>query len=88
MDNAPYHSVILNKILNTATKIGDIIQWLQRNGIQFSAHDTKNELLQYVFKNQCKMYELHQLANERGHEVIRCFLIIVITIRLRMCGLK
>ena len=62
MDNAPYHSVTLNKIPNTSTKKGDIIQWLQRKEIQFSA---------YEIKNQCKMYELDQLANERGHEVIR-----------------
>lgn len=73
MDNAPYHSICINKIPNTSTKKQDIMHWLEQNGIHFSPSETKTELLQKVlpFKNRQKIYELDQLANERGHEIIR-----------------
>lgn len=73
MDNAPYHSVSINKIPNTSSRKRDIIEWLQQKGIEFSTAETIPELLQRVlpFKNQTKMYELDVLANEMDHEVIR-----------------
>lgn len=73
MDNAPYHSVSINRTPNTSSKKDEISEWLKNKGVSFSPSETKSELLEKVlpFKSSEKMYELDQLANEMGHEVIR-----------------
>jgi transposase len=75
MDNASYHSVTLNKEQNTSAKKKkkDIIDWLEQKRIHFSKTEARAELLKRVlpFRHGTKTYELDQLANERGHHVIR-----------------
>jgi len=73
MDNAPYHSVTTNKVPNTSTRRQDIINWLDRHDIDYTGINTRTELLTLVqpYRNQPKQYELDQLANERGHQIIR-----------------
>lgn len=73
MDNAPYHSISINRTPNTSSKKDEISEWLKNKDVSFSPSETKSELLEIVlpFKSSEKMYELDQLANEMGHEVIR-----------------
>lgn len=73
MDNAPYHSVLAEKIPSSSWRKNDIQNWLVGKKVPFNAFETKPELLQKVapFKTQTKVYELDTIANEMGHTVIR-----------------
>jgi transposase len=73
MDNAPYHSVQLNKAPTQASTKMMICEWLQRNEIPFENALRKSELLEIVKKNSdgTRKYEIDELAKERGHKVIR-----------------
>lgn len=73
MDNAPYHSVLAEKIPSSSWKKSDIQEWLNHKKIEFQFCETKPELLSRVapFKSQQKIYELDLLANEMGHTVVR-----------------
>ncbi|XP_054257237.1 uncharacterized protein LOC128999434 [Macrosteles quadrilineatus] len=73
MDNAPYHSVLAEKIPNTSWTKENIQNWLSAKNIQYSTSETKPELLARVlpYKTQPKKYELDILANEMGHTVVR-----------------
>ena len=73
MDNASYHSKLLNRLPTTSARVHEIKEWLEKNNVQYLPHETKMELLQrvYPFRNQPKLYELDQIAEERGHQVIR-----------------
>lgn len=73
MDNAPYHSVVWNKIPSSNSTKSEIITWLAKNEIQASINETKAELLGKLmpFKDKEKMYELDILAAQHGHTVIR-----------------
>lgn len=72
MDNAPYHSKVLNKAPNTSTKKKDITEWLVRNNIDHDAFHTKPELLVTVKKyNDRQVHKIDAIARNRGHEVLR-----------------
>jgi transposase len=73
MDNASYHSMKLNKCPTSNTRKGDIVAWLKENNISFSPHEIRTELLIRVKMNKPlhPTYELDQIANEMGHQVIR-----------------
>lgn len=73
MDNAPYHSVQLNKPPTSANKKAELIDWLQTNGIEANMQMLKVELLHLVqtHKPPAPTYVVDQMALEAGHQVIR-----------------
>lgn len=72
IDNASYHSMQLERIPTSNTKKGDIQEWLKKKNINFDKCEIKEELLRKVkASNPQKIYVIDNLANERGHEVIR-----------------
>lgn len=48
MDNASYHSTVVNKVPTTATKKADIENWLTEHGIPFETTLVKTQLLNLV----------------------------------------
>lgn len=73
MDNAPYHSVQVDKPPTQANKKQEIVSWLVRNGVEASPTLLKVELLNLVkaTKPSKLRYVIDELALEHGHEVIR-----------------
>lgn len=72
MDNASYHSVILNKAPTMAARKPEMQDWLREKGIPFVQAETKTELHHKIKLNSTeRIYELDQLANEWGHRVVR-----------------
>jgi transposase len=72
MDNASYHSAILNKAPSTNSRKSEIVDWLKKKNITVDPTDNRAELLQRVqLLKTCKIYELDQIANEQGHQVIQ-----------------
>lgn len=72
MDNASYHSVIINKVPNTQTRKSNIREWLRDNGIPYEDYHTKAELLCIVKRNTPDpIYEADEILNQCGHEVLR-----------------
>lgn len=73
MDNAPYHSVILDKAPTMATRKEDIINWLQRHNVTTSDSLRKAELLELVstLKPMFPKYAIDDLAEKHGHKVLR-----------------
>lgn len=72
MDNASYHSVQIDRQPTTATKKADIINWLKLKNIPCSEDLLKSELLELVkLSNHVTRYEIDEIANNRGHTVIR-----------------
>lgn len=73
MDNASYHSRILNKIPNTSTKKDDILNFMRDKGITIPKKiPVKSELLKiiktYNFKNE---YIIDELCKTHGHILLR-----------------
>lgn len=72
MDNAPYHSVVLNKAPNTSSRKQDIIDWLHNNNVNCSSELTKPELLELVKRNKPeKKYVIDEILKENHHDVLR-----------------
>ncbi|CAG4942704.1 unnamed protein product [Colias eurytheme] len=73
MDNAPYHSVQVDKPPTQASKKQEIVSWLARNGVEAGPNLLKVELLELVklTKSSKIRYVIDELALEHGHEVIR-----------------
>ncbi|XP_063899928.1 uncharacterized protein LOC135143917 [Zophobas morio] len=73
MDNASYHSKLLNKIPTTSTKKDDIIHFMRHNDIDIPAGKaTKKDLLNCIKQlNMPKQYRIDQIAKEHGHIVLR-----------------
>lgn len=72
MDNASYHSKIVNKAPTTSTKKADIINWLEANNILYDHLATKMKLLVLCKKNKDKQeYEIDNIAACHGHKVLR-----------------
>lgn len=73
MDNAPYHSVQLNKAPTCSARKDEIVRWLSVNNIQFEEKMRKAELLELVRRNKPlkTLYEIDSLAENHGHRVIR-----------------
>lgn len=72
MDNASYHSVIVNKPPTTQTRKSEIRGWLTFNGIAFEEYHTKAELLFFVKQNTPQpVYEADEILRQNGHEVLR-----------------
>ncbi|XP_029671493.1 uncharacterized protein LOC115240469 [Formica exsecta] len=73
MDNAPYHSVKLEKLPNTSWKKAEIIQWLENKGNEISESMVKVELLQIVAqqKNKFDKYVVDEMAKEDNKTILR-----------------
>ncbi|XP_069973641.1 uncharacterized protein [Penaeus vannamei] len=72
MDNAWYHSKILNKTPTVNSKKCEIIQWLTELDIAHDCSYTKFELLNLANAHKDKLvYEIDQIACDAGHEVLR-----------------
>ncbi|RVE41990.1 hypothetical protein evm_013365 [Chilo suppressalis] len=73
MDNAPYHSVQIDKVPTSANKKADLVAWLQRKGVEADMSLLKVEWLHLVklHKPPRPTYAIDQLAEEHGHKVIR-----------------
>lgn len=73
MDNASYHSVLLEKCPTTNYKKSEIVEWLDKKHVQYPPNLTKVELLKIANKHKPpeKIFELDQIALEHGHEVVR-----------------
>jgi hypothetical protein len=53
MDNAPYHSILLEKPATQNRRKDEIIAWLQQKGIPFAEGSFKAELLNLAITNTC-----------------------------------
>ena len=73
IDNAPYHSVMLENIPTTSTRKAAIQAWLSSKGITWSSDMLKAELLSIVsnVRSQYESYQIDNLAALHGHTVIR-----------------
>lgn len=71
MGNASYHSIQADKPPCSNSHKADIMERLLRKGVPFSPTETRDELLyKEEIRDAKKTYELDQLANEIGHEVV------------------
>ena len=73
MDNAPYHSRILNKIPNNNTKKEDILNFMRRKNMEIPEKvPVKKELIKMIknlnFKNE---YVIDNLCTRHGHTLLR-----------------
>lgn len=72
LDNAPYHSVVVNKAPTSATNVAEIKLWLLQNNIQFDHSLRKPELLMLVKRHKPEpIYEIDQILGDHGHTVVR-----------------
>lgn len=73
MDNAPYHSVILDKAPTMAARKSELIDWLKAHNIEVQDDMRKGELIHLVKQNkpQFPVYVIDELARRHGHKVIR-----------------
>ena len=74
MDNAPYHSVQLDKAPVSSTRKGDMIRWLNQNRIPYPPAATKKvlwELIRSKKQDIEKRYMVDDLIHENGHTVLR-----------------
>jgi hypothetical protein len=74
MDNAPYHSVQLDKPPTFSSKKAEMQEWLEKRGTKIQGKITKKILWEHIklkiSANQ-KRYEIDTLLQEHGHEVLR-----------------
>lgn len=73
LDNAPYHSVKMEKIPNSSWRKNDIIQWLQSKGKEIDNTMVKAELLRIVGleKEKYNKYIIDETAKEQNKIVLR-----------------
>lgn len=73
MDNAAYHSMLVDNFPKSNARKSDIQEWLTKKNINFSSFETVAELRERVklLLPTQKKYELDELALKMGHEVVR-----------------
>lgn len=73
MNNAPYHSVQVDRVPTNVNKKQDMIDWLVRHGVVADQTMTKGKLLELVNCNKpvAPLYHIDEMAKKYGHEVIR-----------------
>lgn len=72
MDNASYHSRLVEKNPTSSWKKSDITEWLLQYGIAFPPASLKVELLAIANANKIqKRYIVDEMLREHGHEVLR-----------------
>ncbi|XP_049779182.1 uncharacterized protein LOC126176088 [Schistocerca cancellata] len=71
MDNPSYDSIQIEKLPRSNWRKADVMEWLKRKNVSFSVDETKAELLsKKEIIGAKKTYELDQLTNEMGHQVV------------------
>jgi hypothetical protein len=71
MDNASYHTGILNKAPSTNSRKFEIVDWLERKNITADPTKTRAQPLLHVQPlKKRKINEQDQIAKEQGHQVI------------------
>lgn len=72
MENASYHSRLINKTSTSCSEKCDVIEWLTFNNTDHDPVHTKSELLQLVASHKnTKEYEIDKIVYEHGHKVVR-----------------
>ena len=73
MDNAPYHSVQLNKPAAKSEKKQVLLKWLNDNKIPCTNQMKKCELIELVQQNKKldKTYKIDESIKEQGHNVLK-----------------
>lgn len=73
MDNAPYHSMQIDKPPAQSQKKADIVAWLRKNGVDANMNMLKAELVRLLKENKPTKirYVIDEIALEHGHRVIR-----------------
>ncbi|XP_029054466.2 uncharacterized protein LOC114881771 [Osmia bicornis bicornis] len=71
MDNAPYHSIKVEKFPTMGWKKNDIIAWLVGKGEQVEPQYVKAQLLQLSYKYRRYEYVIDEYAKQHGHTVVR-----------------
>ena len=73
LDNAPYHSTLVNKIPTTSSTKGTIMDWLRANNIPFNSSMRKVDLMQIVLQHKPleKQYKADEIIRAHGHIPLR-----------------
>ena len=73
IDNAPYHSIEINKAPSSNAKKADIMRWLQESRIPFSTDMLKPQLIKLVHLHKARLrrYKIDEELNNYGHSVLR-----------------
>jgi hypothetical protein len=73
VDNASYHNVQFNQHPSSNARKGEMLFWLDKHGIRYSAGMTKAELYDLIkmHKPQSETFAIDCLLGEHGHTVIR-----------------
>ncbi|XP_050308279.1 uncharacterized protein LOC126744770 [Anthonomus grandis grandis] len=73
LDNAPYHSRKLEKVPTTATKKGEIQEWLRSKNLSYEEAMIKAQLLKIVNENksQFNLHIIDEMAKASGRTVLR-----------------
>ncbi|KAL4126389.1 hypothetical protein QTP88_010611 [Uroleucon formosanum] len=73
MNNAPYHSMLVNNYPKCNARKAEVQEWLKNQNINFLPFETLAELRERVnlLKPTFKKYELDEIASSMGHEVVR-----------------
>ena len=73
MDNAPYHSVEVNKAPISSSRKSDMQDWLREKGIEFDLTSVKTVLYSLIKlkKDTFRTYRIDTLAASHGHTVLR-----------------
>ena len=71
MDNASYHSKIVNKLPNKSDRKMKITQWLEENGISHDPRTSKADLMHLIqAESHRQLYEIDELAKQNGQKVL------------------
>lgn len=72
MDNAPYHSVQVNKPPNRSQRKSEFVKWLSDNRVTADMKMLKTELIALVRRHKpaTPTYALDEMAKEKGHQVL------------------
>ncbi|XP_053984843.1 uncharacterized protein LOC128879369 [Hylaeus volcanicus] len=72
MNNAPYHSIKMEKYPNMTWRRNDMITWLVSKGEKVEPYFVKAQLLESVKKHKKQQnYVIDEYAKQYGHEVVR-----------------
>lgn len=72
LDNAPYHSEILNKPPRQSWTVGKIKDWLLKENIAFPEYALKSELLNIAKRHEPPpIYIVDDIIHSFGHQVLR-----------------
>lgn len=73
MDNAAYHTKVLNPVPKQYDSKKTMCEWLKERGVQFNESMRKSELFELISENapKSKKYCIDELLKCHGHDVIR-----------------